>query len=76
MRTHIYNKVDEERMRQLLDRFMQGATTLDEEQWLADQLRDCNRKTSEGQAIGSLVETDSRRRDIGGRCRDRVGDCN
>lgn len=44
MRTHIYNKVDEERMRQLLDRFMQGATTLDEEQWLADQLRDCNRE--------------------------------
>lgn len=44
MRAHIYNKVDEERTRQLLDRFMQGATTLDEEQWLADQLRDCNRE--------------------------------
>ena len=42
MRAHIYNKVDEERTRQLLDRFMQGATTLEEEQWLADQLRYCN----------------------------------
>lgn len=44
MRAHIYNKVDEERMRQLLDRFMQGATTLDEEQWLADHLRNSHKE--------------------------------
>ena len=44
MRARIHNKVNEEKIRQLLDRFMQGATTLEEEQWLADHLRNSHKE--------------------------------